>query len=128
MTSLVLVSRLRLAYWPDWCAGIRLRDVLRAEPISKWLAEGSKRRNSRYDHGRIRHFMDQLEAGRLVDPIEVETVWSWPHGHPYGLEIYDGHHRFMAAVFLRRRRIQAQVGGLVDLREWLVGERRRWPL
>lgn len=128
MTVSILISRLRRAYWPTWCARIRLSACLRAEPIATWAAEGSRRRQTTaYDYGRIRWFMEQIESGQPIDPIEVETEWMHS-GAPNGLEIYDGHHRFMAAVFLRRRRIPATVGGLVDLKEWLTGERRRWPL
>lgn len=143
LTSLILTSRLRAAYWPPWCRLIRLDTVRRARPIAEYVDEHDPRRRNRfsnkdgqicsinrYDVGRIRYFMDELEAGRPIDAIRIDTEWSyahWPY-RPLGAYVDDGHHRFMAAVFLRRRRIPAKVDGLVDLKEWLTGERQRWPL
>lgn len=118
MIAHVLISRLRSAYWPAWCAQIRLSVVRRAEPIAEYIDEG--RRHHGYDAGRIRYFMDQLEAGRAIDPIRIAG------GRTSDQLIYDGHHRYMAAVFLRRRRVPARFYGPPELGQWLVGERRRW--
>lgn len=132
MTDFVLVNRLRKAYWPSWCSKIRLRDVLRADPISEYVEEDDGQRDDLYDHGRIRFFMDQLDAGRMIDPIRVDTDWlirgTGLVPIPTGASIDDGHHRFMAAVLLRKTHVPARFCGPDELREWLVGERRRWPL
>lgn len=140
MTVSILVSRLRRAYWPRWCRLIRLDAVRRSAPIAQYVDEHDPRRRNRFgsdgricsvnrhDHGRIRYFMDEIEAGREIEPIHVDVEWDPGWTRPLGPCIDDGHHRYMAAVLLRRRRVPATFTGPDELRGWLVGERRRRPL
>ena len=115
--SFVLVRRLQCAYWPTWCRQVaedrrlpraRPRDYVET-PRDRW-----------YDLGRVNHFVREFRTGRPVAPILIDTQW---HGtSPLGPVIDDGHHRFIAAVIARKRRIAADVGGLVLHRDWLIGK------
>jgi hypothetical protein len=124
----VLVRRLHSVYWPRWCAELTLRKVLRARSITE---HGTYPRDDKYDLGRVRFFMQQFETSKPVDPIVIDQKviargWGCPPTW-LGPIIDDGHHRFVAAVLLRKRRIPASVGGLVSLCDWLTGRRRTYP-
>lgn len=126
----VLVHRLQKAYWPKLVRTFTLAKVLRARPICEYV---SIPRDTKYDLGRVRHFMLEMRAGNAVDPIVIDTdvIPGRSYGQPpiwLGPIITDGHHRFVAAVLLRRRRIPASISGLVSLAEWLTGKRRHYPL
>lgn len=124
MTDLVLVNRLRQAYWPSWLRHWTLGRVLLAKP--REFRPHDSRQEKPYDCGRVHFLLREIRAGKPIEPVEIETTW---HGHsPIGLILLDGHHRFVASVLAGKRRIPANVGGLVDLRDWLVGERREFPL
>lgn len=113
----VLVHRLQCAYWPTWCRQIAEdRRLPRARPLPDHV---DLPRDRWYDLGRVSYFLRELRAGRALDPILVET--DWHNDRAYLPVIDDGHHRFIAAVIARRRRIFASVGGLVRQRDWLVG-------
>jgi len=122
----ILVKRLQGVYWPSWCERITYRRVMRARPL-----EHSNKRGDSYDPGRVRYFVERFKRGESVDPIRIDTdVIQYSYGSPpvWGLPIIDdGHHRFVAAVLLRKRRIRAHIAGLVAYGEWLKGERRQLP-
>ncbi len=61
-----------------------------------------------WDVGRVRHFVNELEAGRQLDPIYPIAV------------IVDGHHRLIAA-FLNKTPIAAHYSGRIDLLGYLKG-------
>lgn len=113
MTSLILVSRLRSRYWPSWCSAFDLRTVRRARAIPDYVPEPQRTRG--YDVGRIRYFMDQIQAGQPITPIVVEG------GHRCDPMVNDGHHRLVAAVLAGERRIPAWVLGPARLHSWLTG-------
>lgn len=107
MTSLILLSRLRRLYWPAWCSH-HLTCPL-PSPVSRYVPE--PKRTQGYDAGRIRYFMDELQAGRPVDPIVIDN----------GPTVNDGHHRLVAAVRAGRQRIPAWFIGPERLGKWLSG-------
>jgi hypothetical protein len=118
MTSLILISRLRSRYWPAWCSAFGLIAVRRARSIHDYVPESQRTQD--YDAGRIRYFMDELHAGRAIQPIVVDAG-PLP-------TVNDGHHRLVVAVLAGERRIPAWVLGPEAIGEWLVGERKEWPL
>lgn len=125
-TTQILTHRLRSLYWPDWMTEWTHASVMAAAPQPYRPGD---QRDDAYDLGRVRFFVDQLRAGEEIDPIIIETSWlPGPTPIPLGMFIDDGHHRFAAAVLLRRRRIPASCGGLLELIKWLTGERRSLPL
>lgn len=74
-----------------------------------------------YHQRRIRYFVDQLRAGRDLDPIQVSND-SW-YGHPSPVPVLlDGHHRLIAYYYVRRREIPATYRGTRALLRYLEGK------
>lgn len=115
----VLTGRLKQSYWPAWLQLLTLARVLGTEP-REFCHEDLRASDSGYDAGRIHFLLRQIKAREPLDPIEIDT--SWYNHSPVGIIVIDGHHRLVAAVLARKRRIPASVGGLVKARDWLVGE------
>jgi len=123
MIELILVRRLKQIYWPKWCTQLTLDRVQRAEPRGY---EPPTHRDVRYDAGRVHYLLRELRRRQSLDPVELETTWN---GHsPVGTVMLDGHHRFVATVLAHKRRIPVDVGGLVLVRDWLVGGPEQYPL
>lgn len=79
-----------------------------------------------WDYGRIRHFFEELKAGRPVDPIMLDNVCSGMHIYPEPALI-DGHHRLAASWLAKVPTIPAHYSGRVDLLEYLTGVRQVAP-
>ena len=75
--------------------------------------------------GRVRYFIDQLEAGKQLDPIDVDNACD--RGFIYQPILVDGHHRFCAAILVGKRRIPVHYSGRMDTLRWLTGARRNAP-
>jgi len=124
--DLILTQRLKAIYWPAWVDAIaRDRRIQRVKPLTEH--GGPQMRDRFYDIKRVRFFMDELRAGRALDPISLDNECrqyrigcpiSW--GMPF---VDDGHHRFSAYVLCKRKRLPATLGGLKVHHEWLRGER-----
>jgi len=123
--DLILINRLRQLYWPTWLRRMTIERVLRAKPCD-FEDERLRPLRRNYDAGRIHFMLIQLRRREPLDPIDVEATWSC--NTPDGLWVSDGHHRLVASVLARKRRILANVWGIVATRDWLVGKTRRCPL
>lgn len=129
VSYLVLVARLKECYWPRWVHEWTIERVRAAgtRPIHCGYRE---ERDEQWDIGRVHHFVQVLERGDAIDPVSIEShVYgngmappSW--GPPF---VYDGHHRFAAAVLTKQETIAASFGGLVTTLNWLVGRRKNPP-
>ena len=123
VSDLILVSRLKALYWPaDIVGHYSTRVILAARPVPRFR---SYNRNLAYDLGRVHHMYNQLKAGKSLDPVELD--WIWMGFSPARLDLLDGHHRFVAHILARKKRIPAIHGGPVDALEWLKGERSSAP-
>src|ERR1700755_207679 len=121
----VLVARLRRLYWPRWIAQLTRPRVLRARPRA-YVSEYDRWTDRGYDAGRVHFFLKKLRAQGDLDPICIDMTWFG--SSPAGVIVYDGHHRFAAYVLARRRYIPASMGGLCDMRDYLVGKRSASPI
>lgn len=134
MPDLILVHRLRDAYYPEFIQEyIDNRDrTLKAAIQSQYTGSTRLRNNVQWSRGRVRHFYNLFKQGAEVDPIEVDNeVHQYRVGSPIswgGPLIMDGHHRFIAAILAGKRKIWADVGGLVSTIEWLQGKRPYEPI
>ncbi len=82
-------------------------------------------RDEDWHYGRVAFFVQILEAGRSVEPLEIDMYW---HGSSVtGLALLDGHHRLCAAEITKTRTLPAHVGGVVSIIEWLTGVHDRAP-
>lgn len=122
----ILVGRLKAAYWGPLVQSWTEKRVREAQPQPLYADPGSSTREAAaWDLGRVHHFLQLVEDGGQLDPIVIDNHYDrngW--GPPF---IVDGHHRFVASVLARRRRILASCSGLVSSSEWLAGWRRRRP-
>ena len=127
MSALVLVRRLLRLYDPWEALHIDRRAffgaVQRAKPIDRYVPHGYR---FDYDAGRVRYLLDRMRVGLALDPIEVDNVFSY--GSFASIALVDGHHRLMAAHYAKAPTLPAEVGGWVDMAEWLCGSRRRLPV
>src|SRR5712672_1123557 len=120
--SMVKVKRLHEAVDPFYVLGI-------PEPDFDWrlikpLAEfdGGYRcdkRTTDYHLGRVRYFMDQFTAHAEVDPVEIDAKWN--RYSPESLDLIDGHHRLCGAILAGVDVMPANVGGPVEMINWLNG-------
>jgi hypothetical protein len=118
-SSMILVSRLRLAGWPsNEVNKMRLDVVLAASPIPDYVPELD--RSNSYDAGRVRWMYDRLMAGEDLDPINID--WKWWGMAPTELTISDGNHRWVAHVLAGKEVIPASYSGPTDCLRWLEGD------
>ena len=122
--SQVMVSRFKRAYWPKeilGCYDDRTR-VLAAKRVQDFR---EMNRDEAYDFGRVRFMVDELKAGKTLDPVQIDFLWSG--GRPYRADLLDGHHRFAAHVLARKRFMPAVLGGRLDDIWWLEGKTKVKP-
>lgn len=83
-------------------------------------------RDADYHVGRVRFFADALRARKKLDPVEMDNECSYGNiGAPI---IVDGHHRAIAHMLVRSRRVDVSYSGRVDTLRYLRGEKRLPPL
>lgn len=131
MADSILVGRLQEVYWPKWLQDMTERRVRKTTPFFDYLSESERFKMTAeqeflWDLARTHHFVLELESGAHVEPIEVDNV-VYPFAEWGPPTILDGNHRFAAHVLLRRRRIEADCGGLVSTADWLSGKIRTKP-
>lgn len=101
---------------------LKTKDLLKHEPISKFVSEAKRPDDFDWHLGRVRFLFDELIAGKDLEPVMVDN-------HCHGSHIYaepvllDGHHRLAAHWFARRRTIPAYYSGRMDLLDYLTGKR-----
>jgi hypothetical protein len=109
--------------------GIGLSRVRRAKLIAGRDAvepkSGSDSVYRRWHTGRIRYFVELLERGDRLDPIEIDNQCD--RGGIYGPILLDGHHRLCAAALLKTPTIRASYGGRVDFLKYLTGKTNHPP-
>lgn len=76
--------------------------------------------------GRIAHFVQLFWEDEMPDPIEIDAVCD--RGHIYGPTVVDGHHRLCAAKIANAKKIKAIYGGRIDVRDFLTGRRKTYPV
>ena len=129
----VLVSRLWELYaWPEFNLPMRKMTVAklltyRSQPeyVSD-LARTRKQPSRAWDYGRIRFFYERLQAGDMLEAIEIDNVCDWGHVYPE-LVLIDGHHRLAASHLAGAKVILASYSGRVDLLRYLIGARKTCP-
>ncbi len=124
----ILVARLKKLYWPKDVLGMyNLRAVLASIPVSRFVNEESKTRDTdEYNLGRVHHFYNKFKEGKPVDPIAID--FSYSGFVATELVLWDGHHRFAAAVLAEQERIEAFCAGPVLEIEYLTGKRKNTTL
>lgn len=126
MINHLLVSRLRescdLASHEALLADVSWIDTV--QPLARFREE--TRRGLVYHRRRVRHFVNELRAGRALDPIEVDNVCG--HNCIYAEPLLiDGNHRLLAHVIAGKERVPAIYSGRVDLLRYLEGKRKSRP-
>lgn len=95
------------------------QDMIWVETVKPLNSYRSKSRGPKYHQRRIRHFVDQLRSGKDLEPIEVENESS--ANQRYSPFVSDGHHRLVAYVYAKRRRVPCLYKGRQDLLDYLLG-------
>ena len=85
-----------------------------------FFSQLSDRQETRWNKGRVRYFVELLERGVTLDPVEIDNQCD--RGHIYGPILLDGHHRFCAAILLKVPVLRARYGGRVDTLRYLTGK------
>lgn len=125
MVSHILIDRLKRCYWSQHLADYYTEhDPLRCEPI-EYADDVERVKISDYDERRVRFFVDELHAGRKLDPIQIDSRWHYNRPDPPS--VIDGHHRYVAAVIAGEKKIAADCGGVVSMIRWLEGKRKTVP-
>jgi len=129
----VLVARLWDIYaWPEFNLPMRemtVEKLLRYRAQPTYVSDDARtlRHPSRaWDYGRIRHFYEQLLAGKELDAIEIDNHCDYGCIYPEPVLI-DGHHRLAASHLAGARVILASYSGRVDLLRYLTGARKTCP-
>jgi len=127
MIDIILVPRL-VEFYDPWGGLFDRRptaaEVARARvrPVPL-LLRGHRTRA--YDLGRVRFFRDELCAGRMCEPLEVDNYCQ--DTHIYGPFVVDGHHRLCGALLAGQLTLPVHYSGRVDTLRYLRGQRRTPP-
>lgn len=125
----VLVERLVSVYWQHCFTDWTLEKVLDSVPIPDFIPD-FERVVEIYDLGRVHYFLKCIQEGKELDPIDLETrVYPNRGGPPSwgGVSIFDGRHRFAAAVLAKAPTILVSFGGLIEQLAWLTGKIDEMP-
>lgn len=131
MIDLLLTRRFFKAYaWPNnFYVGLGRRSFMAVPTVKEFVEERERPDHPldrTWDLGRVRFFIEHIEAGKPLDPIIVDNYCNRGHVYPEPVLI-DGHHRLIAAKVTRLERIPANYSGRVDLLDYLTGKRRNFP-
>ena len=131
MSAPYLVLRVRLVECVHPFFGWVTRDeAMRHKPQAKYLHERAHVDRA-WHVGRVRYFMERIDSGWKLDPIEVESRVFWRHMSSMpvwcGPKITDGQHRFAAAAICGLQTIPATFDGVITTINWLTGQRKRRP-
>lgn len=129
--DLIIVSRLLKLYsWPNGffksILSASIDDILKHAP-SEHMIDGTRPEEDEWHYGRVRFFVDELNAGKTLDPIVVDNRCDRGHIYPEPIVI-DGHHRLCAVKVSGVRTVPANYSGRVDLLDYLTGKCDRPPL
>ncbi len=103
------------------------RGAFRYKAQPKYVDEGkSLDMPLSWHYGRVRFFIEELQAGRSLDPIEIDNECCGNHIFPIPT-VTDGNHRLVAANLFGTATIQATYGGRIDLLNYLTGRRKTAP-
>lgn len=134
MTTKVLVERLWALYaWPERnlpMRGMTITKLLSYPVQSAYVCDMKRTRKQptrAWDYGRIRHFYEELLAGRVLDAIEVDNVCNFGRIYPEPV-LLDGHHRLAASHLAGAPSIRVSYSGRLDLLRYLKGARKTCPL
>lgn len=115
-----------LVVLPDWAERLRRRDVRDAVPVSRYIDDLDRPGSLEWDLGRIRFFVEEIDAGHPIDPVEIDNIVS--HGRVAAEpDLLDGFHRFVASKIARAHTIPARYSGRVDLLDYLTGRTHQLP-
>lgn len=95
-----------------------LFSIMQSVPQDVWIDEED--RDYEWHIGRIRHFIEEADQGRALDPVEVD--WVWDRMIPLKPQLLDGYHRLCAAALADLPTVLVDYGGPVDFLEYLKGE------
>lgn len=126
----LLVRRLVKLYDPWTAIGLApdFTWLKSATPVSVFKPElvMDEERDMEYHKGRVKFFVDQLQKGLELEPIEVDNACEGCHIYPYPV-VPDGNHRLLAYWAAKRKTIPATYGGRIDLLKYLEGKSRKKP-
>lgn len=82
----------------------------------------TRRLDKDWNIGRVAFFIRELESGRRIDPIEVDsdTIYCGP-------VVLDGYHRLCATILAGVKTIKADFSGRMDVLDYLTGKRKYPP-
>jgi hypothetical protein len=118
--------------WPERNLPMRKMTIAKlltypAQPV--YVSDEARTRKQptrKWDYGRIRHFYEQLQAGKALDAIEVDNECEWGRVYPVPV-VLDGHHRLAASHLAGAPSIRVNYGGRIDLLRYLMGRRKLPP-
>lgn len=129
----VLVGRLFRAYEHFWYdrsnfKGVTIPMLSKYRPVAEHMDERLRSNPDKfrtkgivdYDLGRLRYFVEILQAGGELDPIEVDNNCWGMNILPEPI-VTDGHHRLVAYKLVKRRTIPAKYSGRLDVLAYLKG-------
>ena len=122
--STIILDRLSEFIGPD-CDPWGVGNVMHLIGTIKGVLDEPRNENwSKKKH--IQRIQYLLTSYQLDDPISIDCLCSQYEILPIPT-ILDGWHRLYAHWYLGRRTIKANFGGLIDLLEYLTGERGDCP-
>lgn len=130
-----IILRRFLPYYVPWFGFevMKVRELLSYPPYPEYVEELRRPEDPSWHAGRVRHFYDELLAGRSLTPvmIDCECGVTDPEGRPAYIYpeplLVDGHHRLAAYRLAKRATFPAYYSGRVDVLKYLIGQRRTMP-
>jgi hypothetical protein len=122
--DVILIERLCEFYDPFGILGIGVEDCESATP-ERFYAD-FQFRNRNYHCRRAAYFRNEIKAGAILPPIEMDNYCAGYYILPEPIVI-DGHHRLCGAILAGAATIRASYSGRVDVLRYLTGASRRRP-
>ena len=124
--DVILIERLREFYDPFDALGIDAEDCEGATPEHRFRAD-FQFRDRNYHCQRTAFFYNEVKAGTVLPPIEMDNQCAGGHVLPEPIVI-DGHHRLCGAILAGATTIHASYSGREDVLRYLTGASRRRPV
>lgn len=123
-----IILRRFLPYYASWFGieEMTARKLLSYPPQSEYVEELRRPDDPSWHASRVRHFYDELLAGRSLTPVMIDCECARGHVYPEPV-LVDGHHRLAAYRLAKRATFPAYYSGRVDVLKYLIGQRRTMP-
>ena len=105
---------------------LTLAKAMKFKARPDFVEDSTDKRPRSWHYGRVRFFVEEILAGKQLDPIDIDNECEGMLIYPRPT-VNDGNHRLVAHHLTKRPTICAYYGGRTDLLKYLIGKRKTVP-